>query len=128
MATCDPDLKRDFYFVKKYYNNDRLMFKHILIIIGMAVFLIIFYLSGKHSAAPVLSPTQSPILSSALSSDFQQNKDIPIANAKSRITKKTFGLFVSPQNSPVLPEKFTGYHTGVDFETFLGDENTDINV
>ena len=39
----------------------------------------------------------------------------------SRVTKKPFGLFVDPAHSPVSPEKFTGFHTGMDFET-LGNE------
>ncbi len=46
----------------------------------------------------------------------------------SRITKKTFGLYVTPSNSPVSPEKFTGYHTGVDFETTPDEANIDIPV
>lgn len=33
-----------------------------------------------------------------------------------RITKKQFGTFVTPERSPVQPEKFTGYHTAVDVE------------
>jgi len=41
----------------------------------------------------------------------------PILDSLSRITKKPFGLLVSPTDSPVQPEKFTGYHTGTDFET-----------
>lgn len=40
----------------------------------------------------------------------------PVAEFKSRITKKPFGIFVEPNNSPVQPERFTGYHTGVDVE------------
>lgn len=40
----------------------------------------------------------------------------PIAGFKSRITKKPFGIYITPQNSPVQPEKFTGYHTGSDVE------------
>jgi hypothetical protein len=52
----------------------------------------------------------------------------PVSNALSRITKKTFGLYVTPKNSPVSPEKFTGYHTGVDFEILPGEENTDVSV
>lgn len=40
----------------------------------------------------------------------------PIKNFQTRITKKFFGTYVTPQNSPVQPEKFTGYHTGVDVE------------
>lgn len=42
--------------------------------------------------------------------------DEPVADFKTRITKKPFGLFVEPNNSPVQHEKFTGYHTGVDVE------------
>lgn len=52
----------------------------------------------------------------------------PIENALSRITTKTFGTHVSPKNSPVSPERFTGYHTGVDFETFAEEQNTDVLV
>ncbi|PLX25225.1 hypothetical protein C0580_02970 [Candidatus Parcubacteria bacterium] len=40
----------------------------------------------------------------------------PIANFNERITKKPFGIYITPKNSPVQPEKFTGYHTGVDVE------------
>ena len=46
----------------------------------------------------------------------------------SRITKKFFGTYVTPQNSPVQPEKFTGYHTGVDFETTPAEANIDVPV
>ncbi len=42
----------------------------------------------------------------------------PLTLVKERITKKPFGLKVSPQNSPVKPEIFSGYHTGTDFEIF----------
>ncbi len=40
----------------------------------------------------------------------------PIAEFTSRITKKSFGTYVTPQDSPVSPERFSGYHTGVDVE------------
>jgi hypothetical protein len=40
----------------------------------------------------------------------------PIDNAKARITKKPFGIYITPVNSPVQPERFSGYHTGTDFE------------
>ena len=101
------------------------MFKCILIIIiGVAVILVIFYLSDKNLMIPFLSLTPFPLSSG----DIRQNKNIPLANAKSRIIKKTFGLFISPQNSPVSPEKFTGYHTGTDFEIFPGEENKDVSV
>ncbi|MEK7138257.1 MAG: M23 family metallopeptidase [Patescibacteria group bacterium] len=46
----------------------------------------------------------------------------------SRVTKKPFGLYATPDNSPVQPEKFTGYHTGVDFETTPAEANIAIPV
>lgn len=40
----------------------------------------------------------------------------PVADFANRITKKPFGIYITPQTSPVQPEKFSGYHTGVDVE------------
>lgn len=81
----------------------------ILIIIGLAVYLVISYRYHQKALIAVQpSPSVSPSPTNALIE--------PIADFKARITKKTFGLYVSPQNSPVSPEKFTGYHTGVDVE------------
>ena len=47
---------------------------------------------------------------------FSNVLDYPIAEFKQRITKKPFGIHITPQNSPVSPERFTGYHTAVDVE------------
>ncbi len=52
----------------------------------------------------------------------------PISGGLSRVTKKPFGLYVSPGHSPVSPERFTGYHTGIDFETTPQEQNTDVGV
>lgn len=53
---------------------------------------------------------------------------LPIDQALSRITKKPFGIKVSPNNSPVSPEKFSGYHTGVDFETLPEEQDVDVPI
>lgn len=50
----------------------------------------------------------------------------PVAEFKERITKKSFGTYVTPDNSPVTPERFKGYHTGVDVE--YDDTTTDVPV
>ncbi len=47
----------------------------------------------------------------------------PLENSEKRITKKPFGIYITPENSPVQPEKFSGYHTGTDFE-ILNDESS----
>lgn len=52
--------------------------------------------------------------------------DNPIDEFEQRITKKTFGQYITPQNSPIQPEKFTGYHTGVDVE--YEDEAGEVEV
>lgn len=52
----------------------------------------------------------------------------PIADVLNRITKKPFGIKVSPENSPVNPERFSGHHTGVDFETFDNEQNIDVPI
>ncbi|MCL4387301.1 M23 family metallopeptidase [Patescibacteria group bacterium] len=52
----------------------------------------------------------------------------PIANAKNRITKKPFGVYITPASSPVSGEKFTGYHTGTDFETTPEEASQDIPI
>jgi Peptidase family M23 len=52
----------------------------------------------------------------------------PISQAASRVTKKSFGTYVTPQNSPVSPEKFTGFHTGIDFETFDTEKDADVEI
>lgn len=52
----------------------------------------------------------------------------PISNSLIRITKKPFGLKVSPDDSPVSPEKFSGYHTGTDFEILEGEEDSEVDV
>lgn len=53
---------------------------------------------------------------------------LPLSLALQRVTKKPFGIKVSPKSSPVSPERFSGYHTGVDFEIFPAEENTDVPV
>ncbi len=53
-------------------------------------------------------------------------KPSPIDQADKRVTKKPFGIYITPTNSPVSPEKFTGYHTGTDFETFADEANADV--
>ena len=52
----------------------------------------------------------------------------PIENSLSRITKKPFGIYITPKTSPVQPERFQGYHTGVDLETMPEEQNMDVPV
>jgi murein DD-endopeptidase MepM/ murein hydrolase activator NlpD len=72
----------------------------------------------------VPSPNQS---TSALTENT--SKDIlmePIAGFRDRVTKKPFGIFITPLTSPIQPERFRGYHTGADAE--YGDVTTTVPV
>lgn len=53
---------------------------------------------------------------------------LPIDRATERVTKKSFGTFVTPENSPVQPERFRGYHTGTDFEIFSDEADKPVNI
>lgn len=46
----------------------------------------------------------------------------PVDSPAERITKKPFGILINPATSPVQPEKFSGYHTGTDFEVLNDQE------
>ncbi len=46
----------------------------------------------------------------------QSERGLAGGDFSSAISKKPFGIFITPANSPVTLEKFTGYHTGVDLE------------
>jgi len=52
--------------------------------------------------------------------------NVPLVGALDRITKKPFGVYVTPANSLVQPERFTGFHTGTDFETTSAEANTTV--
>lgn len=67
---------------------------------------------------------QSPNPPSAANGKFKA----PMTDYLARVTKKAFGTFVTPTDSPVTPEKFRGYHAAIDLEIFPGEENTDVNV
>lgn len=69
-----------------------------------------------------VSPTPSP------TPQTQSKLSEPISGALARVTKKPFGIYITPATSPVQPEKFTGYHTGTDFETTAEEQNTDVSV
>jgi len=74
---------------------------------------------------PVPEPTPEPTLPPP-PPPVETGLAEPVAEFKTRITKKSFGIYITPQNSPVQPEKFTGYHTGVDAE--YDDVSADVPV
>lgn len=89
------------------------MKKFIPVVIILVIGAIVFWShQGRTAIAPTLSPTAATdsILDPAW------------------ITKKSFGIYVSPGHSPITPERFAGFHTGVDFETTPAEANIAIPV
>lgn len=107
------------------------MRKKISFFIGLTVLLIIsgafFISSDRKPESPPQKSEQTPTKTIKPEEPLKAIAE-PIADAKSRITKKPFGIYITPANSPVQQEKFTGYHAGVDFETTSGEANIDIPV
>ena len=67
----------------------------------------------------------SAVTASKSSPTVDDTFPFPISGGLSRVTKKPFGIFITPATSPVQPEKFTGYHTGIDFETTIIEQKID---
>ncbi len=53
---------------------------------------------------------------------------LPVTDAFARVTKKRFASYITPETSPVANDRFTGYHVGVDFETFEHEQDVEIAV
>ncbi len=53
---------------------------------------------------------------------------VPISDFFNRVTKKPFGIYITPATSPIQPEKFTGYHTGADAETTAVEATVDVPI
>lgn len=98
----------------------------IIVILVLSLFLIKKYYT-KYQDQVTMIPSvmvsnqtiSSPLvsISTEISPEKIENKlALPILDFKNRITKKPFGIYMKPENSPVQPEKFFGYHTGVDVE------------
>lgn len=69
-----------------------------------------------------IAPTEFPVSSNSNDQEIVP----PIDDFAERITKKPFGIFITPETSPVEKDRFHGYHTGVDIE--YEDVSTDVPV
>ena len=71
---------------------------------------------NTNTVTPAITPTPTPSVV------------VPMADFFNRVTKKPFGIYITPKTSPVQPEKFTGYHTGADAETTVAEKDVDIPI
>lgn len=94
-------------------------------ILLLTVILIIFGFLLRHPEQPEI---QNNIVETipTVSQEEEIKSIYPIAEFRQRITKKTFGKYITLENSPVSPERFKGFHTGVDVE--YEDVNSEVPV
>jgi murein DD-endopeptidase MepM/ murein hydrolase activator NlpD len=112
---------KQFIFQNKY-------FLIIIFVLMVSTGILVYFFAPKNKTA------QSSVKTNSLTAPIQNNQSqivveqlaVPIADFKARITEKPFGIYITPQNSPVQPERFTGYHTGVDVE--YQDATSDVPV
>jgi len=97
-----------------------------LIILGLTG---LYFINKSPKVSPPINLTATPIESPLVNEQVSLSPapfNTPVADFKSRITKKPFGILISPKNSPVQPERFSGYHTAVDVE--FEDVSDDVAV
>ncbi len=105
--------------------NKIIIFLILVLFVAGAGFSYYLYQRDLKPAAPSLYPSSLSSGSTATSKQEPQSQfTLPISNYKTGQTKKVFGQYITPATSPVQPEKFTGYHTGVDIE----QEQNDVDV
>jgi hypothetical protein len=75
-----------------------------------------------HAATAPVGNQNAPVVQN------QNGFQPPLDRAAERITKKPFGIYITPKTSPVQPERFQGYHTGTDFEIFPEELSADVPV
>ena len=111
--------------------------KHFVILISVLLIAasVIYYQRSKTMPSPSPVSTDKSVIipapeSVVPASNLVQQVDFqpPLDQAGERVTKKPFGILINPKTSPVQPEKFSGYHTGTDFEIFSGEESVDVTV
>ncbi|MCX6797006.1 MAG: M23 family metallopeptidase [Candidatus Doudnabacteria bacterium] len=101
-----------------------------LILLLMCLAFYIGYFKKKYQNLTDQKTTKTDIVKT----DNAQNTDniktliFPISNFQERVTKKPFGIYITPENSPIAPERFSGFHTGTDFETTADEQNIDIPI
>lgn len=95
------------------------------IIVVMIMILITKKINSKNTAQ---SPTTTSTISATTEATTQPVNAFaePVADFKKRVTKKPFGIYITPETSPVQPERFSGYHTGADAE--YEDVTSDVPV
>jgi len=115
----------------------------ILFIIALAIFFLVknLFVSKTNQTVSLSNQNQALTNQSQTSTNQPLNQNTsnlnttlysgfepPLDRSGDRVTKKPFGIYITPATSPIQPEKFQGYHTGSDFEIFPEELNIDVSV
>lgn len=104
----------------------------VIILLAAAIFIYGPKFINLHNAGQPNQPTVNlPQNTTPETSPVSNNPSLftpPISKATERVTKKPFGIKITPEDSPVQLEKFSGYHTGVDFEILPGEEEAAVPI
>lgn len=84
--------------------------------------------NNQAASQNIEAPSQNPPDISSQNSQNISGFQPPLDRAKERVTKKPFGIYITPATSPVQPERFQGHHTGTDFEIFPEELNVAVPV
>jgi hypothetical protein len=101
--------------------------KYFLFFLGFAVIVAVIIID-INKPSQVNQPGKEEQEQEYQASEDVKSLNIPLRQAEKRITKKPFGIKISPENSPISPERFSGYHTGIDYEIFENEQNIDVEV
>lgn len=89
---------------------------------------VLLLLTGCSPVSPVTKEPDGSSSNMLSSVTITSEIPYPLSRGADRITKKPFGILINKATSPVQPERFSGYHTGIDFETFAEEQGIDIPV
>jgi len=90
-----------------------------ILTIALVTIVVVWGMRGKSSQVTTQPVKEiQTIVAKKSPETLQQVTNIyePVKYFKQRVTKKPFGIFITPQTSPIQPERFRGYHTGADAE------------
>jgi murein DD-endopeptidase MepM/ murein hydrolase activator NlpD len=101
-----------------------------ILLMGLVVVVIVLggvsFFNNKNKSNITEDTVNNLVETTDETTEEKKEKIYPIAEFKERITKKAFGDYITPETSLVQPERFSGWHTGVDVE--YGDSNEEIAV
>lgn len=113
------------------FSKNKLLIVAILIIVILFI-LLFFWLKNKNVTTQQQNDSPNQIQEGVQLNNSQQTQTKqtinPLSDALTRITKKPFGIYITPKTSPVQPERFQGFHTGADLEINPDELNINIEV